>query len=369
MLSSAASFSSAQDQLVYFGTHSAGAGLGISVAHFNSQTGVLTYPELVCEAESPAYFIIHPDGKHLYTCNSNDFSKGFTGRTISAYAIEKPTGKLTFLNRQSSGGDDPSFVYGDATRKYLLTANYVGGGVGVLQLNSDGSLGPVSARITHTGKSIDTIRQTKPYAHSIKTDPTNKFALAADLGLDKLFIYRFHEEDGTLTPNTIPFVQCPAGSGPRHFTFSRDGRYLYLLTEMGSTLLTFAWDPEHGNLTHQQTISTLPSGFTGVNTCAEIDVHPNGKFLYATNRGHDSIVLCAVDSLTGLLSVVEHYSTQGHKPRNFAFDPTGQWIIVTNHASDNAVVFHVDGISGRLMQHGAPVHVPSPFCVRFLSLN
>jgi 6-phosphogluconolactonase len=359
----------AQDNLVFFGTHSVGSQKGISVAHFNSETGVLTKPELVVEAPAPAFFILHPDGKHLYVCNSNDFAKGYTGQTISAYSIDPKKGILTLLNQQSSGGADPSYVWMDASRRFVLVANYKGGSVTVIALKPDGSLGEITANIKHTGRSVDTVRQTQPYAHSVKLDPTNRFALVADLGLDRVFVYRFNQKTGTLSQNDPPFVQVSPGSGPRHIAFHPNGKFVYIINEMACTITSFAWNSATGVLTELQTASTLPPNNKGKNACAEIEVHPNGKFLYASNRGHESLAVFAIDDLTGTISLLEHIPTRGRSPRNFAFDPTNKWIIVTNHDSDNAMVFKVDEKSGHLTLSGAPVPVVYPFCIRFLPVQ
>jgi len=362
-------FAIAQDNLVFFGTHSVGAQKGISVAHFNSETGVLTKPELVVEAPAPAYFILHPDGKHLYVCNSNDFAKGYKGQTITAYSIDPKNGNLTLLNQQSSGGADPSYIWMDASQRYVLVANYKGGSVAVIALKPDGSLGEITANIVHTGRSVDTVRQTQPYAHSIKLDPTNRFALVADLGLDKLFVYRFDQETGSLEPNDPPFVQVSPGSGPRHIAFHPNGKFVYLINEMACTIITYAWGSTIGKLTELQTSSTLPYDFKGKNACAEIEVYPNGKFLYASNRGHESLAVFAIDSTTGKISLLEHIPTQVHWPRNFTFDPTNKWLIVTNHNSDNAMVFKVDNKNGHLTPTGNSVSIVYPFCIRFLPVQ
>ena len=359
----------AQDNLVFFGTHSVGPNKGISVAHFNSNTGVLTKPELVVEAPAPAYFTLHNNGKFLYVCNSNDFAKGYTGQTITAYSINRQNGRLTLINQQSSGGADPSYIFMDASSKYVLVANYKGSSVTVISVNQDGSLGNITANIKHEGRSIDSLRQTQPYAHSIKLDPTNKFALAADLGVDKLFVYRFNKETGALTPNDPPFVKVKPGSGPRHISFHPNGKYVYLVTEMGSSVITYAWDSNSGKLTEFQTTSTLPEGFKEKNASAEIAVHPNGKFLYASNRGHESLAVFKIDQATGEISLVENINTLGHTPRNFEFDPTGRWLIVTNHGSDNAVVFQIDETTGHLTPIGEPVSIVYPFGIRILPVQ
>jgi 6-phosphogluconolactonase len=356
----------AADNLVIFGSHAAGPNRGLSVAHFDSTTGALTKPELVVESPAPAFFVIHPDGRHLYACNSTDYANGWPGETVSAFAIDPAKGRLSLINQQPCGGADPSYITLDATSRYALVANYQGGNIAVLALKPDGGLGERTALVQHTGSSVDPKRQTHPYAHSIRLDPTNRFALVADLGLDKLFVYRFDPKDGSLQPNDPPFVKVAPGSGPRHLAFHPNGRRVYLVNEMASTVIAYAWDSTRGALTELQTISTLPADFKGTSACAEIEVHPNGRFLYATNRGHDSVAVFAIDAATGKLTLIEHIPSQGHMPRNFAFDPSSRWLIVTNHGSDNAVVFRVDENTGHLSPVGQPVHVLYPFGVRFL---
>ena len=350
----------AADVFVYFGSHRAGPNVGFSLAHFDTETGRLTAPVFLQQAVAPAYFVIHPDGRHLYTCNSNP------GKSVSAYSIDPATARLTFLNQKPSGGGDPSYVSLDATGRYLLLANYDGGSIAVFALAPDGSIGDRTAFVQHTGSSVNPQRQTHAYAHSIRVDPTNRFALVADLGLDKLFVYRFDAKTGKLEPNEPPFGVVAPGSGPRHTAFHPNGRFLYLINEMASSIIRFGWDSKRGVLTQFETVSTLPEGFQGTSACAELAVHPAGRFLYATNRGHNSIAVFSVDSNTGRLTLVQHVPTQGKTPRNFAFDPTARWLLVTNHDSDNAVVFRIDAGTGRLAQAGPPVPVPYPFCERFL---
>jgi 6-phosphogluconolactonase len=353
----------AADMYVFFGTHRSGPGIGFSVAHFDPDTGALTKPRFLIEAVEPAFFVIHPDGRHLYTCNS-----GAPGG-VSAYAIDRGTGQLTLLNKEPSGGDDASYVCLDQTGRYLFVANYSGGNIAAFALKSDGSIGARTAFAQHTGHSIDPKRQTHAYAHSIIIDPTNRFVLVADLGLDRLFVYRFDAKDGSLQPNDPPYAAVGPGSGPRHVKFHPNGHWVYLINEMGCAITAFNWDTAGGTLAEFQTIPTLPADFKGTNTCAEVEVHPNGKFLYGSNRGHDSIAVFAIDPATGRLTPVEHVSTQGKWPRNFAFDPTGRWMLVTNHNSDNAVVFRVDEATGHLTRTGEPISVPFPFCERFLPVR
>ena len=356
----AASFAAGADMYVFFGTHSSGPGIGFSLAHFDTGTGALTRPQFAVEAVQPAFFVIHPDGRHLYTCNS-----GSPGG-VSAYVIDPRTARLTLLNKEPSGGGDASYISLDQTGRFVFVANYDGGNIACFAIESDGSIGARTAFVQHTGHSVNPVRQTHPYAHSIIVDPTNRFVLAADLGVDRLYVYRFDGMTGALTPNDPPFAAVNPGSGPRHVTFHPNGRWVYLINEMGCTVTAFGWDSSRGALTEFQTVPTLPAGFTGISTCAEVLVHPNGRFLYGSNRGHNSIAVFAIDPASGRLTPVEHVSTQGKAPRNFAFDPTGNWIVCTNHDSNNAVVFRVDAATGRLTQTGQPVPVPAPYCERFL---
>ena len=353
----------AADMFVYFGSHRSGTNIGFSLAQFDTDTGALTKPGLLLQSPAPAFFVIHPDGRHLYTCNS-----GSPGE-VSAYEIEPHTGRLTFLNREPAGGIDTSYISLDRTGRYALAANYQGGNIAVFALKPDGSVGDRTALVQHTGSSVNPQRQTHPYAHSIITDPSNRFALVADLGVDKVFVYRFNEKDGSLQTNNFPFVKVAPGSGARHVRFHPNGRWVYLINEIASTIIGFNWDSAAGALTEFQTVSTLPEDFRGASTCAELEVHPNGKFLYGSNRGHDSLAVFAIDQATGRLKLVEHVPSGGKTPRNFAFDPTAKWILCTNHGSDNAVVFRVDEDTGWLTQTGPPVAVPYPFCERFLPVR
>jgi 6-phosphogluconolactonase len=353
----------AQDMYVYFGSHSAGPGKGFSLSHFNVESGALTKPEFLIEAKEPAYFVIHRDSKHLYACNS-----GSPGE-LSAYAIDSATGQLKLLNQKPAGGSDPSYISIDKTGRYALAANYSGGNICVYEIQPDGSFGARTAFVQQTGKSVDLQRQTHAYAHSIIVDPSNRFVLVADLGVDKIFIYKFNEKDGSLSPNDTPFVTVKPGSGPRHVKFHPNGKWVYLINEMNSSINSYMWDGSKGTLKEFQNISTLPKDFTGANTCAELEVHPNGKFLYGSNRGHNSIAVFSINQTTGQLTLIQHIATGGNTPRNFAFDPTEKWIICTNQKSNNAVVFGVDGATGYLTQIGEPVEIPAPFCERFLPVT
>jgi 6-phosphogluconolactonase len=344
---------------VYFGTHTAGPGKGFSVAQFNTETGALSKPEFLLETPAPAYFIIAPGGRRLYACNSTGF--------VSAYAIDPATARLSLMNQKPSGGGDPSYISLDTTGHYVLAANYDGGNVGVWALTSDGSLGERTALVQHTGSGVNPQRQKHAFAHSVRVDPSNRFALVGDLGLDKLFVYKFNASDGTLTPNDPPFARSAPGSGARHVVFHPNGRWVYLITEMGSTITLFNWDTERGALAEVQTVSTLPKDFHGQSMCSEILVHPNGRFVYASNRGRDSIAVFSVDAESGRLAPIQDMPSGGKTPRNFDLDPTAHWMLVTNHDSNNATVFRIDAQSGKLTPVGQPVEVPYPFCPRFLA--
>jgi 6-phosphogluconolactonase len=352
------SSAAAEEVTVLFGTHVAGPGKGFSVAHFDTASGELTKPTFLIEAPSPAYYIIAPGGRRLYTCNSPGF--------VSAYSIENSNGKLRFLNQQPSGGGDPSYISLDRTARYVFVANYDGGSIAAWALTPDGRLGKRTAFIQHTGGSVNPQRQTHAYAHSIVIDPSNRFALVADLGTDKLYVYKFNVKDGSLIPNDPAFVTVTPGTGPRHVIFHPNGRYVYLLTEMGDTIFVYDWDGQRGALKEKQSISTLPPDFHGVSVAAEVRVHPNGRFLYASNRGRDSIAVFSVAPDTGRLTRIQDVPSGGRSPRNFDFDPTGHWMLVTNHESNNASVLRIDPQTGLLTPTGEPIAIPFPFCPRFL---
>ncbi|AXC12093.1 6-phosphogluconolactonase [Acidisarcina polymorpha] len=350
----------AEDMFVYFGSHGSGPHIGFSLAHFDTETGKLTEPVFLEEAVAPAYFIIRPDGRRLYTCNS------FPGSSVSAYAIDPATAKLTLLNRQPSGGGDPSYVSLDPSGRYLMVANYLGGSAAVFALRHDGSIGRRTAFVQHVGASLDPNDPRHAHAHSIRFDPSHRFVLLADLGLDKIFVYRLNPKTGALTPNDPPFATVAPGSGPRHIAFDPRDRYVYAINQTANSIVGFGWDSNRGILTRFETVSTLPKGFKGENTGSEILMHPSGKFLYATNRGNNSVAVFSVQADTGRLTPVQYISTQGKTPRNADFDPTGKWLLVTNKDSNNAVVFRIDQSTGQLTQNGDPISVPAPFCERFL---
>jgi 6-phosphogluconolactonase len=286
---------------------------------------------------------------------------------LSAYQIDRHTGRLSLINATIADGRGPSHLSLDRTGRFVLDANYGGGYVEAFALRDDGGIATRTALVHHQGRSVDAERQTRPYAHAIKTDPTNRFALACDLGTDQVVIYRFDERTGTLVPNDPPFQPVEAGSGPRHLAWHPNGSWLYVVTELKNTVIAYTWDSGRGVLTELQTISTLPGGFTGATTAAEIAVHPGGRWVYASNRGADSIAVFSVDSTSGRLSAVEQVPSLGQTPRYFAFDPSARWMLVPNIDTNNIAVFAVDGATGRLTPHRDPVSVLRPHEVGFLT--
>lgn len=359
----------AAEEWVFFGTHQA-SGLGFRRATFDDATGKLSPVETVAaDVQAPAYYCFSKDGKFLYTCNSGTTFQGKPGGGVSALAVDRKTGSLTPLNAVSAGGADTSYVALDRDGKHVLAANYGGGNIGVWAINADGSLGERTAFVQQEGKGPNAVRQPHAFAHSIQEDPGGKFVLAADLGADKVFVYKYDNAAGTLTPNDPPSAPITPGDGPRHFAFSKDAKRVYVMCEMGSAIHVMDWDGQRGAMKETQRISTLPEDFKGASTGAEILVHPNNRFVYASNRlvGVDGLIaVFSVDPATGKLTLVEEVSSKGKMPRNFEFDPTGKWMIVTNHDGNNAVVFAVDGATGKLTQTGEPVEVKYPFCPRFL---
>jgi len=354
---------SAADYYVYYGTAEGGAGKGISLGHFDSDRGTLTKPVLAAEANGPSFFTLAKDGKHLYACFEN-------ANKLGAYAIDPATGALTLLNVVDSGGSGPCHISLDPTGKFALVANYNSGSVAVRAIKADGSLGDQTGADQHTGTGPDKDRQEGPHAHCIITDPTGKFVLSTDLGNDKIYIYQL-DASGKITPNATAFGMVKAGAGPRHIIFSPNGKVLYCITEMGATVTAFNWDGAKGALTEFQTISTLPADFKAFNKDAEIQFSPNGKFLYASARGHDAIAVFAIDPATAKLSLVQDVPVGGKTPRYFSFDPTGEWVICGHQDSNTVIAFKADAQRGMLASpdYIVPVAAPSPICMGFLAVK
>jgi 6-phosphogluconolactonase len=350
--------------MVYVGTNQPPASKGIYACRFDPETGKLDAATVAAETPRPDFLALSPDKKFLYATGVDR-----NVNVVCAFAVDSQTGKLTPLNKVSSSGQNPAHVSVDRTGKNVLVANYGSGSVAVLPVKADGSLGEASDTIQFSGKSVDPSRQQGPHSHSISVSPDNRFVFVADLGQDKLFVYRFDAEKGKLTPNDPPFAAIHPGAGPRHFAFGPGARFLYVISEMASTITAFAFTPDTGSLKELQTVSTLPKDFTGRSTTAEIVVHPSGKFLYGSNRGHDSIAVFAIDPAAGTLTAVGQVPTGGRTPRNFAIDPTGNWLIAANQDSNSLVLFRIDLTTGTLKPSGVTIEVPSPCCVDFASLK
>jgi 6-phosphogluconolactonase len=353
-----------QEIRVYIGTNTNGDSEGIYVYRLNLSSGALEFESKATGVESPSFLALHPEHRYLYSVNAVQKVDGKPSGGVSAFRIDPSTGELTFLNQQLSGGPGPCHLSVDLTGQYVLVANYAGGSVAMLPIQADGSLGEATDFVQHAGSSVNPDRQQGPHAHSINIDPGNRYAFAPDLGIDKIMIYELDLTHGKLTPNSQPWAQVHAGAGPRHFDFHPNGRWAYAINELDSTMTAFNYDDSKGVLTEIGSIATLPDDFDGTSHCADVHVSPSGKFVYGSNRGHDSIVIFAVDERTGQLTLVGHESTQGEIPRNFAIDPTGSLLLAANQSSSTIVTFRIDSETGELNPTGQVVEVPTPVCLK-----
>lgn len=350
---------------LYIGTYTGAESKGIYLSRFDAQTGKLSPAELAAEVPSPSFLAIAPGGKFVYAVSEiGDFEGKKTG-AVAALAVDPVTGKLTLLNKQPSAGAGPCHVTVDQSGRHVLVANYGGGSVASLPIAPDGRLGPATSAIQHQGKSVNPQRQEGPHGHSINLDAAGRFALAADLGLDQVLVYRFDAQRGTLTPHDPPAAHLAPGAGPRHFAFHPNGRYAYVINELASTVTAFVYDAAAGTLRQLQTISTLPQEVPG-NSTADIHVHPSGKFLYGSNRGHDSIAVFRVDPASGKLTAAGHQKTGGRTPRNFSLDPTGKFLLAANQDSNDVTVFRIDPATGALAPTGERLQVGRPVCLQFV---
>ncbi len=349
---------------VYIGTYSGKLSKGIYQLELNLKDGKLSAPTLAAQTKDPSFVALHPNRKFLYAV-----SEGGGKGTIKAFAIDPNTGTLTFLNEQRSGGAGPCHVVVDRAGKNVLAANYGSGSCCSIPLQADGKLAEPASVIQHKGSSVDKSRQQGPHAHSINLDAANHFAFCADLGLDKVLVYRFDAARGTLTPHEPPALNVAPGSGPRHFAFHPDGKTAYVNGEMDMTITACDYDAAKGVLTKRQTLSTLPKDANrkGAST-AEVVVHPSGKFVYVSNRGHNSIAIFAIDSKTRALTAVGHQSHKISTPRNFAIEPTGRDLLVANQSGNSVMSFRIDPQTGELTPTGSVVEVGAPVCVRFLPI-
>lgn len=337
---------------------------GIYIYRMDMATGNLDPIGEVLNVSNPSFLAIHPNPRFLYAIDE-DRSKSPSEAGVSAFAIDPQTGGLTHINRQPSHGQGLCHIIVDQTGRHLLTAHYGGGSISVLPILSDGSLGEATEVIQHEGSSVHP-RQKAPHPHSIYVDPANRYAFVPDLGLDKVMIYRFDAQNGKLTPNDPPWAEVAPASGPRHFAFHTNGKFGYVINELASTVTAFEYDADRGILTEIQTISSLPEDFNEESWTAEVLVHPSGKFLYGSNRGHDSIAIFSIDEQSGRLELIDLEPTQGGHPRNFVMDPDGIYLFAENRDSDNVVVFRIDGETGKLEPTGHITNVPRPVCIKMI---
>jgi len=357
------------DYLLFVGTYTAKDSKGIYGYRFSAASKKLTPLGLVAETPNPSFLAIDPTGRFLYAVNELEKYKREASGSVSAFAIDKNSGQLSLLNQISSRGTDPCYVSLDQSGRYVLVANYGSGSVAVFPLLKDGSLGEAASFVQHSGSGPDRERQQGPHAHWIGVTPDNQFAMGADLGIDEVVVYRLNDKNGSLSANDPAFVKLEPGSGPRHLDFHPNGGFVYVLSELQSKINVFSYDAQRGALQPLQRIATVPKEFSGTNYPAEIRVHPNGKFLFVSNRGHDSVAVFSIDQKKGTLSPVGHFSTQGKNPRNFEIDPSGSHLFVANQESGNIVIFEIDQATGKLTSTGQVLHVDSPVCLKSLPVS
>jgi 6-phosphogluconolactonase len=355
--------------IAYIGTYTRQNSKGIYAYRFDANTGKATSIGLVGETSNPSFLAIHPNHRFLYAVNENNNFNGQPGGSVSAFEIDSATGQLKALNQVPTVGGGPCHVAVDKTGKWLFVANYGGGSIAAYKIYGDGSLGKAAPFVQHSGSSVNPQRQRKPFAHSTNPSPDGHFVLVADLGLDQVLSYKVDKAKGmSSTPDEVTKIE--SGSGPRHLAYSRNGKFAYLCSEMAATVTAMAYNPKTGGLKVVQTISMLPKDFNGTKGAAEIAMHPNGRFLYASNRGSsDTIAIFAVDSSKGTLTEVDRVPTGGKNPRNFAIDPTGNYLLAANQDSAGVVVFKIDGKTGKLTPTGDKLDALFPVCVTFLPVK
>ncbi|HKT23167.1 MAG TPA: lactonase family protein [Terriglobales bacterium] len=351
--------------LLYVGTYTDKGAKGIYVYRYDAGSGQLSDSQVAAETVNSSFVTIDDKKRLLYAVNELQKYQNESSGGVSAFSVG-PRGQLHLLNEVASGGADPCYVSIDKSGKYVLVANYTGGSISVFPIRQDGSLGAPTAFIQHKGSGPNRERQEAAHAHWIETSPDNRFAIASDLGIDELLVYRFDASTGKLAPNDPPFAKAEPGAGPRHLAFAPSGKFAYVINELQSTVSVFSYDAANGVLHPLQTISALPKKFSGENTAAEIAIHPNGRFLFASNRGHDSIAVFSIDKAKGTLRLIDNFSVKGRTPRSFVIDPTGSRLLVANQDTGNIVVFRINRSTGRLTATGQEVKVPAPVCLKFM---
>lgn len=353
-------------RFVYVGTYTYGSSKGIYVCRLDYDFKRLSIIQTVEGIKNPSFLAITPNQRYLYAVSEVSEYEGKKTGVVYAYRIDQESGKLTYLNEQPSHGRSPCHINVDRTGHWVVVANYSEGTLAMFPIENDGQLGEASDVVQNKGASVNPRRQKGPHAHSVYFDPNNKYVVSADLGIDKIMIYQFDSKNGKLLPNDPAWFKTHQGAGPRHFTFHPNGQYAYVIQELNSTVTAFEYEPDKGILEAIQTLSTLPDGYDGENSCADIHVSPDGKFLYGSNRGHDSIAMFSIDPANGRLTAEGHQSTQGERPRNFAIDPTGSYLLAANQESNNIVPFDIDRKTGDLHVTGKQFEIPNPVCIKFI---
>ncbi len=357
-----------QDEyLVYVGTYTRGSDSeGIYRFRLNTQTGEMTDVALAGKSLNPSFLTVHPSRRYLYSVSEIQVLDGRPTGGVASFRIDPQTGDLSPINVEGSGGRGPCYVTTDTDGRSVLVANYGGGSVASLPIRRDGGLKKAASVIQHTGSSVNQKRQQAPHAHSIRLSPDNRHAYAPDLGTDKVMIYDFDSQTSRLLPHQPPHASVAPGSGPRHFDFHPNGKFAYVINELAMTITAFAFDARTGNLKEIQTVPTVPDGPQPGYSTADIHVHPSGKFLYGSNRGHNTIVVFEVDEKTGKLTYVQHQSTMGETPRNFGIDPTGRILLAENQNSGTIYSFRINEFTGKLSWTNQMIKIPKPVCVQFV---
>ena len=365
------------DHLVFIGTYTEpirfgtgailqGKGEGIYIYHFDGTTGSMKLCSIAPSGPNPSYLAFDSSRRHLYVVNELKTFEGAESGSVSAFEVDSKNCTLRFLNRKPTHGTDPCHLIVDKTGKYVLVANYMSGSVCVLPIQQDGSLGDPTDVIQHTGSSVHPTRQKGPHAHGVTMDGTGKWMFVPDLGLDRLMVYQFDTILGKLTPYRIPYVELPAGAGPRGFVLHPKGDFAYIVNELNSTVTAFRYQIGKGILQEIQTLSTLPEGYQGDSTCGELQISPSGGFLYASNRGHNSIAVYTVNQDDGTLTFKGCTGTQGETPRHFIISPEENYLLAANQDTDNVITFSIDPLTGELGDSGNNLLVPTPVCVKFM---
>lgn len=361
MSNHAAQASPAGNPLVFIASFAPGSDGAIHAFRLDLSTGRLSPSQQPTNIENPFFLAVSSDHRFLYSIQAQKFG-GTENEQVAAYELVGHSGELKFLNRQSSHGTASCYLDVDATGKTVLVANYSTGSVASLPVRKDGSLGEAVTFVQHAGSSVDPARQKGPHAHCIVVSPDNRYAYAADLGLDQVVCYRLDARGAKLAPNQQPFVRTPPGAGPRHLTFHPNGKHAYVINEMANSVTRFDYEPRTGALIERQTISTLPTGFTGTSYCADLKITPNGRFLYGTNRGHDSIAAYRIGD-DGQLTLIAIAPSLGKGPQNLAITPGGELLLCANMPGNNVAVFRIDATSGGLTSAGTPLDLKSPSCI------